>query len=163
MTSPPQEALPYRPCVGIALFNPAGLVFVGHRISSDEDTHWQMPQGGIDRGESPQAAALRELGEEVGTARARIIGEVGEWLTYDLPRNLLGRSLRGSYRGQRQKWFAMRFEGRDTDIDLNTDHPEFNDWKWVPLPQVVNFIIAFKRPVYERVVAEFARLAVPGE
>jgi len=159
---PPPEPLSYRPCVGITLINRDGFVFVGHRITSDEDIHWQMPQGGIDRGESPQAAALRELTEETGAVRARIIGEVPEWLTYEMPRSPGSRALRG-YRGQRQKWFAMRFEGVDSEINLNTEHPEFNAWKWVPLPTVLDLIVPFKRAVYERVVQEFAPLAVPGE
>src|SRR5262249_32026318 len=146
MTSVSQtpETLGYRPCVGITLINPAGLVFVGHRITSEEDIHWQMPQGGIDRGGSPQTAAFRALGEETGTNKARIIGEMPEWLTYDLPGVLVGRALRG-YRGQRQKWFAMRFEGKDSDFNLQTEHPEFSAWKWVPLSTVVDLIVPFKR------------------
>jgi putative (di)nucleoside polyphosphate hydrolase len=152
------EAARYRPCVGIALFNREGLVFVGHRIALAEDPHWQMPQGGIDHGETPPAAALRELAEEAGTANARIIGEIADWLSYDLPR-----ALKGNYRGQRQKWFAMRFEGADSDFNLNTAHPEFNAWKWVSLADAVGLIIDFNRPVYERVAAEFAAFAVPGE
>jgi putative (di)nucleoside polyphosphate hydrolase len=152
------EAARYRPCVGIALFNRAGLVFVGHRIGLGRDPHWQMPQGGIDHGETPQAAASRELVEETGTALARIVGEIEDWLSYDLPG-----ALKGNYRGQRQKWFAMRFEGRNSDFNLNTAHPEFDAWKWVPLADAVGLIIDFKRPVYERVAAEFAAFAVPCE
>lgn len=154
------EGLGYRPCVGIALFNRQGLVFVGHRVSSDADIHWQMPQGGIDRGETPHEAAFRELAEETGTRHARIIGEIPEWLSYDLPGALIGRVIRG-YRGQRQKWFAMRFEGADSEINLFTEHPEFNAWKWVPLSSVVDLIIPFKRDVYRRVVEAFTPLAVP--
>lgn len=163
--SPPSSptATEYRPCVGIALFNPQGLVFVGHRRTALADPHWQMPQGGIDRGETPEVAAFRELAEETGTAKARIIGEIAEWLSYDLPRELQGRALRGNYRGQRQKWFAMRFEGADKDFNLATAHPEFDDWKWVPLSDIVGLIIDFKRQVYERVAAEFARFAAPAE
>jgi putative (di)nucleoside polyphosphate hydrolase len=156
------ESLPYRPCVGITLINADGLVFVGHRITSDERVHWQMPQGGIDHGESPRAAVMRELAEEVGTSRAHIIGETRDWLSYELPRPMLGRALRGRFRGQKQKWFALRFEGTDADVNLTAhDPPEFDDWKWVQLAEVVHLIIPFKRAVYEQVVREFAPLAVP--
>ncbi len=163
-TTPPSapDSLPYRSCVGITLINADGLVFVGHRITSDERVHWQMPQGGIDHGESPREAVLRELGEEVGTTRAEIIGEARDWLTYELPRPMLGRALRGRFRGQRQKWFALRFQGTDADVNLRAHHPpEFDDWKWVRLSEVVDLIIPFKRAVYEQVVKEFAPLAVP--
>ena len=154
--------MPYRQCVGITLINADGLVFVGHRIQSEERIHWQMPQGGIDPGETPSQAAMRELAEEVGTARAAIIGETKDWLTYELPRPLVGRVLKGRFRGQKQKWFALRFEGTDADINLSAHQPpEFDDWKWVPLTEVVELIIPFKRHVYEQVVKEFAPLAVP--
>ena len=156
------ESLPYRPCVGITLINADGLVFVGHRITSDERVHWQMPQGGIDHGESPRQAALRELAEEVGTTKAEIIGEARDWLTYELPRLMVGRALRGRFRGQKQKWFALRFQGTDADVNLQAHQPpEFDDWKWVKLSEVVDLIIPFKRAVYEQVVKEFASLAVP--
>jgi putative (di)nucleoside polyphosphate hydrolase len=154
--------MPYRPCVGISLFNRDGLVFVGHRITSGEHVHWQMPQGGIDQGESPRQAAMRELQEEVGTNRANILAEASDWYVYELPRPLLGRTWRGRFRGQRQKWFAMRFAGDDSEINLTSHHPpEFDDWKWVPFAQVIELIIPFKRHVYEQVVREFSHLAVP--
>jgi putative (di)nucleoside polyphosphate hydrolase len=156
------EGLPYRPCIGITLINADGLVFVGHRITSDERVHWQMPQGGIDHGESPRQAALRELGEEVGTNKARIVGESREWFSYELPRPMIGRTWRGRFRGQKQKWFAMRFEGTDADINIAAHQPpEFDDWKWVRFSEVVDLIIPFKRAVYEQVVKEFAPLVVP--
>jgi putative (di)nucleoside polyphosphate hydrolase len=158
---PSPESLPYRPCVGLFLYNRAGLVFVGER--DDMPGAWQMPQGGIDRGETPAMAALRELHEEVGTRQAEIVAESADWLTYDLPPALLGRVWRGRYRGQRQKWFALRFTGGDTDIALDaTAHPEFVAWRWVAARELPGMTVAFKRAVYERVVAEFAPLVACG-
>lgn len=165
------ETLPYRPCVGIMLINRDGLVWVGNRMMADGGAHeltgaaltWQMPQGGIDDGEAPREAALRELKEETGTDKARIIGETKTWLTYDLPPHLVGIALRGKYRGQKQKWFAMRFLGTDGDIDIAADdHQEFSEWAWVPLDELLGLIVPFKRSVYEQLVAEFRPLAVPG-
>jgi putative (di)nucleoside polyphosphate hydrolase len=127
MTDP--TTLPYRPCVGVMLINPAGRVFVGQR--RDTPDAWQMPQGGIDRGETPRVAALREMEEEIGTAAAEIVAETQDWLRYDLPPDLLGRVWGGRYRGQKQKWVAARFTGTDADIDLATAHPEFDAWQWV--------------------------------
>lgn len=157
--------LPYRPCVGIMLINRDGLVFVGRRISKwEKDSSakmWQMPQGGIDKGETPDQAALRELKEEVGTARASVVGKTNRWLTYELPQDVLGIALKGKYRGQSQKWFAMRFEGEDRDIDIsgiNGEKPEFDAWKWVPPDDLVKLVVPFKRSIYERVVVEFAHL-----
>lgn len=150
--------LPWRMGVGIALFNAAGLVFAARRIDTPGDA-WQMPQGGIDKGESPRAAALRELEEEIGTAKAEIIGESRDWLTYDLPPDLQGRVWGGRYRGQKQKWFAMLFTGEDGDIDLTCHNPEFSDWRWMELERLPALIVPFKRPLYEAVVAEFAPLA----
>ena len=155
--------LPYRPCVGIALFNAQGLVWVGHRIpkwEKDTATHlWQMPQGGIDEGENPREAAFRELEEETGTRNAEVIMECPDWLTYDLPKEALGIGLKGKYRGQRQRWFAMRFLGHDSEIDIATPvggKAEFNDWEWVALDEAVRRIVAFKRPIYEQVARAFA-------
>jgi putative (di)nucleoside polyphosphate hydrolase len=150
----------YRPGVGIMLLNSANLVFVARRIDMDEEA-WQMPQGGIDTGEEPSDAALRELEEEIGTADAVILAESRDWLRYDLPAELVGRVWRGRYRGQRQKWFAMRFTGRDSDIDLATDHPEFNAWKWAPPASLPRFIVPFKRRLYTDILAEFAPLLTP--
>ncbi len=155
------ESLPYRPCVGLTLFNRQGLVFVAQRIDTDGDA-WQMPQGGIDEGEAPRDAALRELEEEIGTASAEIVGESAGWYDYDLPPDLVGKMWGGRFRGQRQKWFALRFTGRDADIDLATKHPEFLSWKWTPIATLPDLAIWFKRPIYERVAAEFARFARPA-
>ncbi|MGC2855014.1 RNA pyrophosphohydrolase [Novispirillum sp. DQ9] len=155
--TPARADLPYRPCAGIMLVNDAGQVFVARRIDTPGD-HWQMPQGGIDKGEDPRAAARRELLEEIGTDRAEIIAETADWLLYDLPDHLVGKVWKGRYRGQTQKWFLMRFTGSDADIDINTGHPEFDAWKWIDLDQVVEAIVPFKRDVYAKVVAEFAPL-----
>ena len=148
----------YRKGVGLALFNRNGLVFAAQRIDSPGDA-WQMPQGGIDKGELPHQAALRELKEEIGTDKAEIVAELDEWLTYDLPAEVAGRLWRGSFKGQTQKWFALAFTGSDADIDLATEHPEFKSWRWMPLDAVALAIVAFKRPIYERVAREFAPVA----
>jgi putative (di)nucleoside polyphosphate hydrolase len=154
------DSLPYRPCVGMLLLNAAGKVFVGRRIDSarEADNIWQMPQGGIDKGESPQAAALRELHEELGTDKAEIVAESRQWLHYDLPDHLVGKVWKGRYRGQKQRWFALRFLGQDRDIDLATEHPEFDAWQWVDLDEVPRLVIPFKRETYQAVVAEFREL-----
>ncbi|HVI51694.1 MAG TPA: RNA pyrophosphohydrolase [Candidatus Sulfotelmatobacter sp.] len=150
--------LPYRLGVGLVLFNDQGLVFAARRIDTDQDA-WQMPQGGIDKGEEPEAAALRELEEEIGTAKAEIIAETKDWLTYDLPADLAGKVWKGKYRGQKQKWYALRFTGSDADIDIATEHPEFSAWTWMPLADLVDKIVPFKRDLYRAVTAEFAPLA----
>jgi putative (di)nucleoside polyphosphate hydrolase len=158
----PEEiaSLPYRPCVGLLLLNEAGKVFVGRRIDTaqEADNIWQMPQGGIDPGETPQEAALRELHEEIGTDKAEIVAESRHWLHYDLPPQLVGKVWRGRYRGQKQRWFALRFLGQDSDIDLATEHPEFDAWQWVELDDVPALVIPFKRDTYRAVVAEFKAL-----
>ena len=153
------EKLPYRPCVGVMLTNPAGLVFVGQRRDSDVPA-WQMPQGGIDKGETPREAGLRELLEETGVTEdlVRVLAETEGWLRYDLPAHLLGRVWGGKYRGQEQKWLLVRFMGRDDQIRIDTDHPEFSEWRWLPPEALAAHIVAFKRPVYEAVLAEFAPL-----
>jgi len=150
-----KDDLPYRPCAGVMLVNDAGEVFVARRIDTPGDA-WQMPQGGIDTGEDPRAAALRELHEEIGTDKAEIVAETAGWLDYDLPDHLIGKVWKGKYRGQTQKWFLMRFTGTDADIDIETEHPEFDAWKWAPLHDVPRLIVPFKRDIYEKVVAEFA-------
>ena len=148
------EPTAYRPNVGVILVNRDGLVFVAARIDNPADA-WQMPQGGIDKDEDPAAAALRELEEEIGTALAEIVAESEGWHQYDLPPELLGRMWGGKYRGQTQKWFVMRFTGTDEDIDLDTRHPEFRDWKWVPFEQVPDLIVPFKRDLYQELVETF--------
>ncbi len=152
------QALPYRPCVGIMLFNQDGEVFVGKRIDQTVEG-WQMPQGGIDKGETPVEAALRELQEEIGTDKAQIIGEMEDWVTYDLPPHLVGVAFHGKYRGQRQKWFALRFTGRDADIDLMAHEPEFSAFQWVSLEALPSLIVPFKRETYKAVIAAFRNLA----
>jgi len=150
--------LPYRPCVGIMLLNRQGRVFIGKRLDQTVEG-WQMPQGGIDPGEEPRQAALRELQEEVGTARVEIIGEMGDWITYDLPPHLVGIAFHGRFKGQRQKWFCLRFLGEDSEINLHTHEPEFSDWKWVDLDALPGLIVPFKRDTYRAVIAAFRGLA----
>ncbi len=149
-----RETLPYRPCVGIMLLNRKGEVFVARRF--DTRDAWQMPQGGIDDGETIEQAAFRELEEEIGTNRMEILAVSTEKLRYDLPDHLLGKVWKGRWRGQEQVWIAALFTGTDKDIDLDTKHPEFDAWKWVPADQLVHLIVPFKRAVYEAVLAEFA-------
>ena len=159
-------ALPYRLNVGAALFNRCGLVFVARRAdlpnAEGPAGGWQLPQGGIDPREDPRAAVLRELAEEIGTDRAEIIGEHPEWLTYELPANLVGVALGGRYRGQKQRWFALRFLGEDSDIRLDADpDPEFDAWRWAKLAELPGLAVDFKRPIYEILAASFARFAAP--
>lgn len=151
------QALPYRPCVGVMLMNAEGKVFVGQRKDS-EVAAWQMPQGGIDKGEAPEDAALRELWEETGVTAdlVEVVGRTGDWVTYDLPDELVGKVWKGKYRGQKQLWFLLRFLGTDDQIDIATEHPEFSEWAWLPADDLVANIVPFKRAVYEHVVAEFA-------
>jgi putative (di)nucleoside polyphosphate hydrolase len=147
--------LPYRLNVGAALFNRDGHVFIGQRADL---LAWQMPQGGIDEGEDPAVAVLRELEEEIGTAKATILAEHDAWLTYDLPPDVAARAFRGRYRGQRQKWFALRFDGTDADIALDRHaHPEFVAWRWAALGELPGLAVPFKRGIYETVATAFAR------
>ncbi len=157
MTLPDSELAHYRPGVGIMLLNGDGNVFIGRRIDMPAGlAAWQMPQGGIDHGETPVEAALRELAEEVGTAKAEILAESRQWLSYDLPPEIAGGIWRGRYRGQRQKWFAMRFLGEDADIDPGAaEHPEFDAWEWVAPTRLCELIVPFKRQLYCDVLAEF--------
>ena len=151
----------YRPNVGIMLIAPDRRVWVGQRSDRDagaEQTGWQMPQGGIDKGETPVEAALRELEEEVGTDKADVVRESGQWFAYELPPALAKSLWKGRYRGQAQKWVALRFTGQDSDIDIDTRHPEFRAWRWAPASELPSLIVPFKRDVYRAVLAEFADL-----
>jgi putative (di)nucleoside polyphosphate hydrolase len=159
------QNLPYRPNVGAVLFNRAGLCFVGRRtdMPPGHDHVWQFPQGGIDPGETPHEALWRELAEEIGSTNATILAECPEELTYDLPPHLIPTLFGGRFRGQRQRWFALRFLGADTEIDiLSHPHAEFSEWRWVPLADAPSMAIDFKRPIYQRLAQEFARFAKEG-
>jgi putative (di)nucleoside polyphosphate hydrolase len=158
--------LPYRLNVGAVLFNRDGQVLVARRAdlpnAEGEAGGWQLPQGGIDPEEDPRAAVLRELAEEIGTDRAEIVGEYPHWLTYELPPDLVGVALGGRYRGQRQRWFALRFTGSDSDIRLDLDpHPEFDAWRWAELDELPALAVDFKRAIYEALVQAFAQYARP--
>ncbi len=156
MTPEDIARLPYRPCVGVMLANAEGRVFVGQRIDQDI-TAWQMPQGGIDPGESPRDAALRELWEETGvpTDLVTVEAETEGWIPYELPHDIVPRIWKGRYKGQEQKWFLLRFHGQDSDVNIETEHPEFSEWRWLDPAELIANIVPFKRTVYERVMAEF--------
>lgn len=163
------ESLPYRPCVGIMVLNAENLVWVGHRIAEPDSEFastnmlWQMPQGGIDKGEEPVAAAWREIFEETGMESLSLIGEAPEWIRYDLPADLVGVAFKGRYRGQTQKWFAFRFHGEEREIRINPppagEKAEFDQWAWRPMGDLPGLIVPFKRKVYDDVVAAFRHLA----
>jgi putative (di)nucleoside polyphosphate hydrolase len=162
------EDLPYRPCVGVMVLNRAGLVFIGRRSEGPEhidETHvWQMPQGGIDRDEDPWPAAIRELYEETSIRSVERLGEISDWLSYDIPPNIVGQAWGGRYRGQTQKWYALRFTGDDGEINISSPgggghKPEFIAWKWEPIANLPDLVVPFKRATYERVVKEFSKFA----
>jgi len=163
------DDLPYRPCAGIMVLNDKGLVWAGRRISQGNSEFdgspqlWQMPQGGIDEGEAPLAAAIRELYEETGMKTVTLLAEARDWIHYDLPPQLIGIGLRGKYRGQAQKWFAFRFDGDESEIQINpppgSNEAEFDAWDWKPVESLPELIVPFKRSVYEQVVEQFRHLA----
>jgi putative (di)nucleoside polyphosphate hydrolase len=163
---PKHDSLPYRPCVGLMVLNAKGLVFIGRREAGPEHvdlTHkWQMPQGGIDKGEDAWPAALRELQEETNITSVKKLAEIPEWLPYDLPRDVAKEAWKGKYRGQTQKWYALRFTGDESEINIaepaGGHKPEFVEWRWEPMKNLPDLVIPFKRPVYEKVVEAFAHL-----
>lgn len=151
--------LPYRPCAGVVLMNRDGLIFAGRRIDrpADQPPAWQMPQGGIDAGETPREAALRELTEETGVPadRVEVLAESPDWVFYDLPPEMVGRIWKGRFGGQRQKWLLLRFLGQDSEIRIDTDHPEFDQWQWMRADDLLAGIVPFKRAVYAEVLEAF--------
>jgi putative (di)nucleoside polyphosphate hydrolase len=169
----PGTALPYRRCVGILVINNDGLVWTGRRRTepgdelSNSSQLWQLPQGGIDPGEDHELAARRELFEETGICSVTLLGESSGWIHYDLPQELVGIALKGKYRGQKQKWYAYRFEGDEAEIRINPPpdghKPEFDEWCWRPLRELPQIVVTFKKQLYEKVVAEFSHLAEPRQ
>lgn len=163
MTPDEIAALPYRPCVGVVLANAQGKVFAGQRIDAKDlgtdATAWQMPQGGVDKGETPRDAALRELWEETGVSAdlVEVEAEHPDWLTYDLPPELVasGKVWKGKFKGQEQRWFLMRFKGTDDQVDIATEHPEFSTWTWIDPDEMIARIVPFKRDIYRAVLDEF--------
>jgi putative (di)nucleoside polyphosphate hydrolase len=163
------EDLPYRPCAGLCVINRNGLVFVGRRLDGPEHidaTHvWQMQLGGIDEGEEPYPAALRELHEETNIRSVKRLGEIRSWLTYDIPPAIAGEAWNGKYRGQKQKWYALLFTGDDKEIDIiepaGGHEPEFAEWRWEPMQNLPDLVVPFKRKTYQRVVKEFSKFAAP--
>ena len=150
----------YRPCVGIMMFNKQGHIFTGKRF--DSDTHWQMPQGGIDDGEDLEQTALRELLEEAGTNKVKIIAKNKDWIYYDLPKEFIPNCWDGQYCGQKQRWVLMKFLGEDQDINIHyTNHPEFKEWCWQSIDNLVTSAISFKKEIYKMVIEEFSSIIKP--
>lgn len=156
MVSISPHSLPYRPGVGAMLINAQKQVFVARRIDNTAEA-WQMPQGGIDAGEDPLTAIFRELKEEIGTDQAEILAESADWYCYDLPPELAGKIWGGKYRGQRQKWYLLRFNGQDRDINIATEDPEFLEWRWAEAATLPGLIVPFKRPLYQALLEEFGK------
>lgn len=158
MTKAPQDDRPYRPCVGVMLVNLDGHIFAGQRNDrpKSEPPAWQMPQGGVDKGEAPDEAVFRELWEETGVTKDLVTleAQTNAWLPYDLPLELSKRLWKGKYRGQKQLWFLMRFNGTDADINIQTEHPEFSEWRWMAPDELLKSIVPFKRDLYDLVMAE---------
>ena len=152
---------PYRPCVGIMLINDNGHIFSGQRIDNRAEA-WQMPQGGIDAGEDVETACFREMREEIGTDKADILSIHPEWLNYDIPLPLANRLWGGIYRGQSQKWVALRYTGQDSDINIATEEPEFFSWQWMSPADLIQLAVPFKRPVYEDIMTQFAQYIKAG-
>jgi putative (di)nucleoside polyphosphate hydrolase len=162
-----EKSLPYRPCVGTMVLNRKGLVFIGRRTEGPEHGDgryaWQMPQGGVDKGEDPWPAALRELYEETSIKSVEKLGEIRNWVTYDIPKNIGSKAWKGKYRGQKQKWYALRFTGKDSEINVETPggghDPEFVEWRWEPMKNLPELVVPFKRDPYEQVVKAFSKFA----
>ena len=161
------NTLPYRTGVGIVLLNAEGRIWLGRRfqelVSQEYQQRWQMPQGGVDKGEDPKVAAFRELYEETGVSSASIIAESKNWVRYDLPPEAVGKAMKGKFRGQEQKWFAMRFTGEEEEINLTPGghKPEFDAWRWATASEVLDEIVGFKRNAYRAVIEEFRALLIP--
>lgn len=156
MTEEERLALPYRPNVGLMVVNPVGHVFAGQRLDHNSDA-WQMPQGGIDQGEVPLVAAMRELGEETGISAdlVEVLAESANWLRYDFPVELAAQLWRGGYRGQEQRWYLLRYHGDDSQINIATEEPEFSVWRWMEPTELLERIVPFKRDIYQQVIREF--------
>ncbi|MEM1039978.1 MAG: RNA pyrophosphohydrolase [Pseudomonadota bacterium] len=165
------DTLPYRPCVGVMLLNANGKVWIGHRTATNNTEYsgspklWQMPQGGIDKGEDPQAASLRELYEETGVSSVELIDQTDDWLFYDLPTHLIGTGLKGRFRGQKQMWFVYRFEGNESEIRISPPpdghKAEFDDWRWESLDALPDLVVDFKRDIYAELAEQFEAIAKP--
>jgi putative (di)nucleoside polyphosphate hydrolase len=159
--TPPPEHARYRPNVGVVVFNTAGLVWLGRRRGAAPPRNWQFPQGGVDPGEDLLEAARRELREETGITSVSLLARAEGWITYEFPSDAHGSKVARGYQGQTQAWFAFRFDGEDTEIDLQADpHPEFDTWRWATLEDAGDLIVPFNRDAYAKVIAAFQGLAI---